>query len=245
MLSVFLLIACAAAAASAGPAVQLVAPDSVHHEVLVLQPEGLKALEELPADVAVVAVIGPLHSGKSFLVNQLRGATAGFELGPTVHPKTQGLWLWNEVLSTPTGQRFVLLDTEGFYASNVSSTYDAKIFSIATLLSSQLVYNSIRIIDMAALESLELLGRRAELFMLRAQQNNASAYELSVAMPSLHWVVRDFFQDIGTTCTEWLTRLASSERRDEAGPHVQDTLSLSQLFPKLVLFGVFGCLPAQ
>ena len=33
----------------------------------------------------------------------------------------------------------------GFAASNISETYDAKIFSVATLLSSYLIYNSVKV----------------------------------------------------------------------------------------------------
>ena len=33
----------------------------------------------------------------------------------------------------------------GFAASNISETYDAKIFSVATLLSSYLMYNSMKV----------------------------------------------------------------------------------------------------
>ena len=34
----------------------------------------------------------------------------------------------------------------GFAASNISETYDAKIFSVATLLSSYLLYNSVKVV---------------------------------------------------------------------------------------------------
>ncbi len=33
----------------------------------------------------------------------------------------------------------------GFAASNISESYDAKIFSVATLLSSYLLYNSVKV----------------------------------------------------------------------------------------------------
>ena len=33
----------------------------------------------------------------------------------------------------------------GFAANNISETYDAKIFSVATLLSSYLLYNSVKV----------------------------------------------------------------------------------------------------
>ena len=42
------------------------------------------------------------------------------------------------------------MDSEGFFGPGVSEDYDAKIFTLATLLGSFLVYNTIRIIDQQA-----------------------------------------------------------------------------------------------
>lgn len=45
---------------------------------------------------------------------------------------------------------------------NVSENYDAKIFAVATLMSSFLIYNSVKIIDQADIDYLELLARRTQ-----------------------------------------------------------------------------------
>lgn len=37
------------------------------------------------------------------------------------------------------------LPLEGFAASNISEVYDAKIFAVATILSSYLIYNSVKV----------------------------------------------------------------------------------------------------
>lgn len=42
------------------------------------------------------------------------------------------------------GRTLAFIDTEGFSASDTSADYDAKIFAIAALLSSHLIYNSVR-----------------------------------------------------------------------------------------------------
>lgn len=168
MVVLFSVLLCVVCVALCAP-VQLVSPDDTHSQ-LVIQKGGIEVLRKFSTGFGVISVIGPLHSGKSFLLNQLRGKMRGFELGQTVHPKTKGLWIWDELLQDEKGKKFVLLDTEGFYASNVTSVYDAKVFSIATLMSSMVVYNSIRSIDMGSLEALELLGRRAELFLFRSQR---------------------------------------------------------------------------
>jgi hypothetical protein len=43
--------------------------------------DGLQRLARITSPVAVVSAIGPYRSGKSFLLNQLLGRTAGFALG--------------------------------------------------------------------------------------------------------------------------------------------------------------------
>ena len=46
----------------------------------------------------------------------------------------------------------------GFYASNVSENYDAKVFAVTSLLSSLLLYNSVKIIDQSAIDNLECVA---------------------------------------------------------------------------------------
>src|SRR3989338_8427841 len=97
-------------------------------------------------NLAIISVVGPYHSGKSFLLNQLVGQQKGFVLGPSVEPQTRGLWIWSEPILLPEENKALLfLDTEGFYAKDVSEEYDAKIFAVATLLSSTIIYNSVKI----------------------------------------------------------------------------------------------------
>jgi hypothetical protein len=81
----------------------LIYPDS-DHEGLVVDEANLAKLMSIKEPIAVVsgtivtifvvtiAVVGPLHSGKSYLANQLMNRTKGFEIGPTVLPKTS---VWN------------------------------------------------------------------------------------------------------------------------------------------------------
>lgn len=67
-------------------------------------------------------------------------------------------------VSQPNGEELsvVFLDTEGFAANNISEAYDAKIFAVATLLSSYLIYNSVKIIDQSDIDYLEVLARRTQ-----------------------------------------------------------------------------------
>jgi hypothetical protein len=53
------------------------------------------------------------------------------------------------------GKTIILLDTEGFFGSNVSEVYDAKIFSVTALLSSYMIYNTVRTVDQATIDYIE------------------------------------------------------------------------------------------
>ncbi len=111
------------------------------------------------------------------------------------------------------------MDTEGFAANNVSENYDAKIFAVATLLSSHLLYNSVKIIDQVDIDYLELLARRTQLFALRSQMSrkkwtNDFNKDL-LSFPPLIWVVQDFVQTtIDETPKQWLHRLMESHTRE-------------------------------
>lgn len=76
---------------------QLVRPDLTHHQHLEIITENLQFLHHVYSAVAVVAVVGKFHSGKSFLLNQLMGKKEGFGIGPTVRPQTMGIWMWGRV----------------------------------------------------------------------------------------------------------------------------------------------------
>ena len=77
--------------------VQLVRPDPQHHLKLEIVEENVRHLHHIKTAVAVVAVVGKFHSGKSFLLNQLMGKTEGFGIGPYVRPQTMGIWMWGKV----------------------------------------------------------------------------------------------------------------------------------------------------
>lgn len=84
--------------------VQLVRPDPLHHLRLEIVDENVRHLHHIKTAVAVVAVVGKFHSGKSFLLNQLMQKQEGFGVGPYVRPQTMGIWMWGKVLSYCTMQ---------------------------------------------------------------------------------------------------------------------------------------------
>ncbi|KAK3269740.1 hypothetical protein CYMTET_21832 [Cymbomonas tetramitiformis] len=212
-------------------------------DTLRILPEGLHQLRSIVQSIDVISVVGPFHSGKSYLLNRIMNCDReyAFELGYTVDPTTKGIWMQVAYLSG--GSAVAFLDTEGFAASDRTADYDAKIFSLAALLSSHLIYNSVRIIDASAVEYLELLARRARLFQMKTALSDSTQNRMNIqkpiAFPPLTWVVEDFFQDFpeGETPKMWLDRVLDAQPSDGA-----ERTSLRDIFASTDCFPLF--LPA-
>ncbi|KCV72110.1 hypothetical protein H696_01516 [Fonticula alba] len=123
----------------------------------------------------VIAITGVYRTGKSFIMNQLSGIDrGGFPVGATIEPCTSGIWM-QFARNPETGGMCLLLDTEGLSSYTKSASYDAKLFALATLLSSFLIYNASGPIDDDALSSLA-----AATAVARAVRVNSTEPETSV-----------------------------------------------------------------
>lgn len=84
--------------------------------------EAIKALKAVKGPVGVVAVCGRARTGKSYILNQLLGESAGFTVAASYRPCTKGLWLWSAPVQRvgPDGAPYhlILLDSEGIDAYN-------------------------------------------------------------------------------------------------------------------------------
>ncbi len=119
-------------------------------------------LKSVPAPIGIVSVAGMYRTGKSYLLNRmLLGRASGFGVGPTINPCTKGMWVWSQPIPglTPDGDpiNVLVVDTEGLGALDEDSNHDVRIFSLAILLSSYFVYNSVGSIDENALQNLSLV----------------------------------------------------------------------------------------
>jgi hypothetical protein len=129
----------------------------------------VEKLRTVTVPIALIAVVGPYHSGKSFLLNALTEGTGIFSVGKKTSPETMGVWICRTDIKAADNSEVWLMDSEGFFGPGVSEDYDAKVFTLATLLGSMLVYNTIKIIDQQAVNLLEMLTRRAKLFRVRSK----------------------------------------------------------------------------
>ena len=124
--------------------------------VFELNEEGKQYLEEIKGPIGIVAVAGMYRTGKSYLLNRmLLDRSDGFGVGPTINPCTKGVWMWGKPVQglTPEGDpiNVIIMDTEGLGALDEDSNHDVRIFSLAILLSSYFIYNSVGSIDENAL----------------------------------------------------------------------------------------------
>ncbi|ESW16675.1 hypothetical protein PHAVU_007G176200 [Phaseolus vulgaris] len=172
----------------------IVEPDPGHTK-LRLSREGLEAIERITNPIAAVAVIGPYRSGKSFLLNQLLSLSCyeGFGVGHMRDTKTKGIWVWGTPIDLDiNGVRTSVfyLDTEGFESVGKSNVYDDRIFALATVLSSVLIYNLPETIREADISRLSFAVELAEEFYGRVKGQDV-AFEPA----KLLWLIqRDFLQ---------------------------------------------------
>ena len=121
----------------------------------------------------------------------------GFSVGPTINPCTKGLWIWSRPILGGNDKEnplpILLIDTEGFGALDTDQNHDIRIFTLAILLSSYFLYNSVGGIDESALQNLNFVINLSKFIKLKNDsKNETNPEELSNLFPSFLWVLRDF-----------------------------------------------------
>jgi len=188
-------------------------PDGEHG--FKLGEEALRVLEAIDVPVVPIAVCGKARTGKSYLLNsflrrapavasELAGADLGggteergaFPVGSTIESCTKGIWLHGRpipaLLGDGTRVAVLVLDTEGFGSTEREDAYDARVFALATLLASVLVYNSSGVVNNDAIASLSFVANMSRHIQARSGDESSSPDELAELFPSFVWVLRDF-----------------------------------------------------
>ena len=190
-----------------------------------LTAEASEFLATIDHPVSVIAVVGMYRTGKSFLMNRiLLDSSDGFQVGPTVNPCTKGLWLWNRVCDgvDKDGKpvKYLIVDTEGIGALDTNSQHDSTIFSLALLLSSFFIYNSVGSIDESALNNLSLVVNLTKHIHVRssAQGGEDDGADFAQYFPSFLWLVRDFTLQLVTPDGQAFTSKEYLERALQPAP---------------------------
>ena len=87
----------------------------------------------------------------------------------------------------------LLIDKEGLEALDTDQNHDISIFSLAILLSSYFLYNSVGGIDESALQNLNFVINLSKFISLKNSDNTESnPEELFNLFPSFLWILKDF-----------------------------------------------------
>lgn len=181
---------------------------SENEDQLIVNEDAVNVLKKIDGKVAVVAMAGLYRTGKSSMLNWLLDRQSGFRVGPTIERCTRGIWLWGRPvkrkLSNGEDIWVLMLDTEGLGGLEASQQYDARIFSLATLLCSKLIYNSQGSVDEKAIGGLSFIANLAKHIKVSADATDGSrpstnsstgdddVMQFHQFFPSFMWVVRDF-----------------------------------------------------
>ncbi|XP_044138144.1 guanylate-binding protein 2-like [Bufo gargarizans] len=168
--------------------------ENVNGNTLVINKDAEKILLEISQPVVVIAIVGKYRTGKSYLMNKLAGKRSGFALGSSIQSKTKGIWMWCVPHPQNPGQTLILLDTEGLGdVEKGDCKNDAWIFSLAVLLSSAFVFNSLGTIDQQSMEQLHYVTELTKLIKLKSSSGaKDDSGEYKRFFPSFTWCVRDF-----------------------------------------------------
>ena len=158
----------------------------------IINPEAEDVIKILPSPLGIISVAGMYRTGKSYLLNRvLLNQSNGFTVGPSINPCTKGLWMWSKTIQahTPQGKpiNLLIIDTEGIGATDEDHNHDNKIMTLAILLSSYFLYNSIGTIDENSIQSLSLIVNITKNIQKKNNNNDFTKY-----LPTFMWVIRDF-----------------------------------------------------
>ncbi|KAL4426476.1 hypothetical protein ABPG74_004482 [Tetrahymena malaccensis] len=174
--------------------IQLIAYDA-NQDKFFLNQEALSIIKLYDDPISFVSVAGKYRTGKSFILNKLLNIKGkGFKVDASTQSCTQGIWMWTKPVPQDNKQIF-FIDTEGNKSVEGNKKHDAKIFSLALLISSLFVYNSVGAIDDKSIQELQLTTQISRNIQVT---NNVSQNDklISQYTPKFIWLLRDFVLEV-------------------------------------------------
>ncbi len=130
----------------------------------------------------MIAIAGKYRCGKSYILSHLIGKQGCFKVGSETNACTQGLWIYNRAI--PVKRRdgstinVLFVDTEGLGDTNKEFNNDLRIFLLATLVSSHLIFNCMRVIDSDMINQLSLVAEMTDRIRLSDSDKHANPDEV-------------------------------------------------------------------
>ena len=172
-----------------------------------LETDAMEFLNKLSdKNIAVISIIGPVSSGKSFLATQLSGQiNKGFEIGSSENKEclTKGIWVWGKPI-IKDNHYIIVLDAQGLRTDTEENLeYSQKIFALCTLISSIVIYNYKNDGKDGDKLNNETIGQSYDFFnkmiqflqKIKLEDNEELSEELnkitSAHIPEFLWVYRD------------------------------------------------------
>ncbi|KAL4464604.1 hypothetical protein ABPG72_019060 [Tetrahymena utriculariae] len=174
--------------------IQLIAYDA-NQDKFFLNQEALSIIKLYDDPISFVSVAGKYRTGKSFILNKLLNIKGkGFKVDASTQSCTQGIWMWTKPVPQDNKQIF-FIDTEGNKSVEGNKKHDAKIFSLALLISSLFVYNSVGAIDDKSIQELQLTTQISRSIQVT---NDVSQNDklISQYTPKFIWLLRDFVLEV-------------------------------------------------
>jgi len=171
-----------------------------------LETDGIEFLQKLSdKSIAIISIIGPIISGKSFLATQIAGkVNKGFEINTSNNKEslTKGIWVWGKPI-IKENYYIIILDAQGLNTDTEENlVYSQKIFSLCTLISSIVIYNykngmdNNKINNESIQQSYDLFNKMIPfLKKIKLEDNEELSEEINkitkMHIPDFYWVYRD------------------------------------------------------
>ena len=173
-----------------------------------LETDGIEFLQKLSdKNIAVISIIGPVSSGKSFLATQMSDKiNKGFEISSTDNKEccTKGIWVWGKPI-IKDNYYIIILDAQGLRIDTEENLeYSQKIFALCTLISSIVIYNykndetkeGNKLSNEVIEQSYELFNKMIQFLpKIKLEDNEELSEEMnkitSSHLPEFLWIYRD------------------------------------------------------